>query len=100
MVASNALLYGSGEHPDHCVVIKYVPAVGDSKRALDEYTSDIFMGGTSTIVSARLCLSPSLRLPCMFAVQCYLRCGAQCSVCCEAWVRRLVVVSRSPDPPG
>ena len=45
MVASNALLYSPGEHPDHCVVIKYVPAVGDSKRALDEYSSDIFMGG-------------------------------------------------------
>ena len=27
------------------VVIKYVPAVGDSKRALDEYVSEIFMGG-------------------------------------------------------
>jgi hypothetical protein len=43
MVASNALLYGPGEHPDHCVVIKYVPYVGDSKRAMDEYTSEIFM---------------------------------------------------------
>ena len=31
--------------PDHCVVIKYVPYVGDSKRAMDEYTSEIFMGG-------------------------------------------------------
>ena len=60
MVASNRLLYAEGEHPDHVVVIKYVPpihphllftphvrctlslygryvpAVGDSKRALDE----------------------------------------------------------------
>jgi myo-inositol-1-phosphate synthase len=43
MVASNGLLYGPGEHPDHCVVIKYVPYVGDSKRAMDEYTSEIFM---------------------------------------------------------
>jgi hypothetical protein len=24
---------------------RYVPYVGDSKRALDEYTSEIFMGG-------------------------------------------------------
>ncbi len=45
MVASNDLLYQPGEHPDHIVVIKYVPYVGDSKRALDEYTSEIFMGG-------------------------------------------------------
>ena len=39
MVASNRLLYNEDEHPDHVVVIKYVPFVGDSKRAMDEYTS-------------------------------------------------------------
>jgi myo-inositol-1-phosphate synthase len=27
------------EHPDHLVVIKYMPVVGDSKRAIDECTS-------------------------------------------------------------
>jgi myo-inositol-1-phosphate synthase len=43
MVNSNAVLYSPGEHPDHTVVIKYVPYVGDSKRAMDEYTSEIFM---------------------------------------------------------
>lgn len=43
-VHSNNILYSKqGEHPDHVVVIKYVPAVGDSKRAMDEYTSEIFM---------------------------------------------------------
>ncbi len=26
-------------------MIKYVPYVGDSKRAMDEYTSEIMMGG-------------------------------------------------------
>ena len=62
MVAANALLFkppqagapvgtkaAKGEHPDHIVVIKYVPAVGDSKRAIDEYYSEIFCGGRSTI---------------------------------------------------
>ena len=49
MVASNRLLYKQHEHPDHVVVIKYVPTVADSKRAMDEYTSEIFMGGTNTI---------------------------------------------------
>ncbi len=44
MVAANPILYKKGEHPDHTVVIKYCPAVGDSKRALDEYVSEIFMG--------------------------------------------------------
>lgn len=37
------------------VVIKYVPYVGDSKRALDEYTSEIMMGGTNTIVIHNTC---------------------------------------------
>ncbi|KAA8546845.1 hypothetical protein F0562_003274 [Nyssa sinensis] len=36
MVSSNAILYEPGEHPDHVVVIKYVPYVGDSKRAMDD----------------------------------------------------------------
>ena len=57
MVDANRLLYkapapgaeGKGEHPDHIVVIKYVPAVGDSKRAIDEYYSEIFCGGRSMI---------------------------------------------------
>ncbi len=49
MVASNQILYAPGEHPDHLVVIKYMPAVGDSKRALDEYVCKIFMNGTQTI---------------------------------------------------
>jgi myo-inositol-1-phosphate synthase len=29
MVKSNQILYKPNEHPDHCVVIKYVPYVGD-----------------------------------------------------------------------
>lgn len=45
MVAANHILYKHNEHPDHCVVIKYVPFVKDSKRALDEYMSTIFMNG-------------------------------------------------------
>ena len=62
MVAANDLLYkpaaedakkgtkeAKGEHPDHVIVIKYIPAVGDSKRAIDEYYSEIFCGGRSTI---------------------------------------------------
>lgn len=49
MVEANSVLYEDGERPDHTVVIKYMPAVGDSKRALDEYYSEIFMGGHQTI---------------------------------------------------
>lgn len=63
MVASNPLLYADGEKPDHCVVIKYLPHVGDSKRALDEYTSDIFMGGKNTIVMHNTCEDSLLAAP-------------------------------------
>lgn len=55
MVESNRVLYEKGEKPDHCVVIKYVPYVGDSKRAMDEYTSEIFMHGLNTIVLHNTC---------------------------------------------
>ncbi|GKE21398.1 D-myo-inositol 3-phosphate synthase, partial [Tanacetum coccineum] len=50
MVSSNAILYEPDEHPDHVVVIKYVPYAANSNRAMDEYTYEIFMGGTNTIV--------------------------------------------------
>ncbi|KAL8523374.1 hypothetical protein ACS0TY_013363 [Phlomoides rotata] len=63
MVASNGILYEPGEHPDHVVVIKYVPYVGDSKRAMDEYTSEIFMGGQSTIVMHNTCEDSLLASP-------------------------------------
>uniref|UniRef100_A0A452GS21 inositol-3-phosphate synthase n=1 Tax=Gopherus agassizii TaxID=38772 RepID=A0A452GS21_9SAUR len=63
MVQSNPLLYGPQEKPDHCVVIKYVPYVGDSKRALDEYTSEIMMGGTNTIVIHNTCEDSLLASP-------------------------------------
>ncbi len=63
MVASNRLLYAEGEHPDHIVVIKYLPYVGDSKRAMDEYTSEIFMGGTNTIAMHNTCEDSLLATP-------------------------------------
>ncbi|KAG9292773.1 hypothetical protein G9A89_006334 [Geosiphon pyriformis] len=63
MVASNKILYKPGEHPDHVVVIKYVPSVGDSKRALDEYVSEIFMGGRNTISIYNTCEDSLLASP-------------------------------------
>jgi Myo-inositol-1-phosphate synthase len=63
MVESNRLLYKPGEHPDHCVVIKYVPYVGDSKRAMDEYTSEIAMGGRNTLVVHNTCEDSLLASP-------------------------------------
>jgi myo-inositol-1-phosphate synthase len=66
MVASNPLLYKEGEHPDHVIVIKYVPYVGDSKRAMDEYTSEIFMGGHNTIVLHNTCEDSLLATPIIY----------------------------------
>ena len=43
--------------------VKYVPYVGDSKRAMDEYTSEIFMGGKSTIVLHNTCEDSLLAAP-------------------------------------
>jgi len=74
MVDANRLLYkppapgakgkdAKGEHPDHIVVIKYVPAVGDSKRAIDEYYSEIFCGGRSTINIFNECEDSLLATP-------------------------------------
>jgi len=51
---------------DHEVVIKYVPFVGDSKRAMDEYSSQIFMNGTNTISSYNVCEDSLLAVPLMY----------------------------------
>lgn len=63
MVAANNVLYKEGEHPDHCVVIKYMPAVGDDKRALDEYYAEIFLGGHQTISLFNVCEDSLLASP-------------------------------------
>ena len=66
-MASNDILYPAGAKSiDHEVVIKYVPFVGDSKRAMDEYSSEIFMGGTNTISSYNVCEDSLLATPLMY----------------------------------
>lgn len=63
MVAANQILYEKDEHPNHTVVIKYMPAVGDNKRALDEYYAEIFMGGHQTISLFNICEDSLLASP-------------------------------------
>lgn len=64
MVASNEILFPKGTaKPDHCIVIKYLPYVGDSKRALDEYSFQIFMGGKQTVVMHNTCEDSLLAVP-------------------------------------
>jgi len=62
-VESNHIMYKEGEKPDHVIVIKYVPSVGDSKRAMDEYTSEIFLGGHNTIAMHNTCEDSLLAAP-------------------------------------
>lgn len=65
-IKSNTELYPPGNDKiDHTIVIKYCPFVGDSKRALDEYTSEIFLGGHNTIVSYNVCEDSLLAAPIM-----------------------------------
>ena len=44
-------------------ILKYVTYVGDRKRAMDEYTSEIFMGGQSAIVLHNTCEDSLLASP-------------------------------------
>ena len=59
----NPILYPNNTHPDHLVVIKYVPSVGDSKRAIDEYDSSIFCGGENIISIHNTCEDSLLAAP-------------------------------------
>ncbi|KAF6212953.1 hypothetical protein GE061_010666 [Apolygus lucorum] len=63
IVVSNSILYQPGEKVDHTVVIEYLPYLGDSKRAMDEYTSEIMMGGLNTIVLHNVCEDSLLAAP-------------------------------------
>jgi myo-inositol-1-phosphate synthase len=66
-MSANKVLYPEeNKHIDHEVVIKYVPFVGDSKRAMDEYTSEIFMNGRNTIASYNVCEDSLLAVPLMY----------------------------------
>ena len=76
-IKSNSILYpktnekmsgkviGRGYKIDHDVIIRYIPFVGDSKRAIDEYSSLIFMNGVNTIMSYNICEDSLLAVPIM-----------------------------------
>ena len=65
-IKSNEILYPKDDSKvDHDVVIRYIPFVGDSKRALDEYSSRIFMDGVNTISTYNICEDSLLAVPMM-----------------------------------
>lgn len=63
ILASNPTLYQKDEHPDHEIIIKYVPSAGDSKKALDEYVSEIFLGGRQVWNIYNVCEDSLLATP-------------------------------------
>lgn len=73
IVESNGLLYPNGDAgPDHVVVVKYVPFLGDSKRDVSEYTSETFMDCRYTSIMHNECMDSALCAPliidlCIFA---------------------------------
>lgn len=65
IIDSNKILYNeeSGSDIDHCIVIKYIPAVGDSKVAMDEYYSQLMLGGHNKISIHNVCEDSLLATP-------------------------------------
>ncbi|PWN18955.1 putative myo-inositol 1-phosphate synthase [Microstroma glucosiphilum] len=70
LVESNALLYPRAsknslpsKEIDHCIVIKYLPAVGDGKVAMDDYYSELTLGGRNRIMVSNICEDSLLATP-------------------------------------
>ncbi|CAH6718424.1 inositol-3-phosphate synthase [[Candida] jaroonii] len=65
IIESNQILYNDeyGKKIDHCIVIKYLPAVGDSKVAMDEYYSELMLGGHNKISIHNVCEDSLLATP-------------------------------------
>lgn len=65
IIALNQILYNdkNGKEIDHCIVIKYLPAVGDSKVAMDEYYSELMLGGHNKISIHNVCEDLLLATP-------------------------------------
>lgn len=65
IIASNEILYPpeTKSGVDHCIVIKYIPAVGDTKIAMDEYYSELMLGGHNRISISNVCEDSLLATP-------------------------------------
>lgn len=65
IIESNEILYNeeNGKKIDHCIVIKYLPAVKDSKVAMDEYYSELMLGGHNKISIHNVCEDSLLATP-------------------------------------
>ncbi len=62
--------------------------VGDSKRAMDEYTSEIFMGGKNTLVIHNTCEDSLLAAPIILDLVLLAELLTRIEVCgCQSWSR-------------
>ncbi|VEU20038.1 DEKNAAC100499 [Brettanomyces naardenensis] len=64
-IDSNEILYNKkkNERINHCIVIKYLHAVGDDKVAMDEYYSELMLGGHNRISVHNVCEDSLLATP-------------------------------------
>lgn len=67
IIDENPILF-DGKRPDHEIVIKYIPAVGDSKRAIDEYNSELFLDGRNNLAIHNICEDTKLAVPLMLDI--------------------------------
>ena len=65
VISENPQLFTNNKRPDHTVVIEYVPSVGDSKRAMDEYYSELAFGGKMCMAIHTTCEDSLLAVPLM-----------------------------------
>lgn len=63
MLTSNQVLFPNEAKIDHEIVIKYVPFAQDTKKAMDEYCSSIFLNGLHTLVLYNVCEDSLLAAP-------------------------------------
>jgi len=63
----NRILFNN-KKPEHEVIIKYIQAVGDSKRAIDEYFSELFLDGKNTLSIYNVCEDTLLAVPLMLDI--------------------------------
>lgn len=65
-IEANKVLYpDNNKTVDHTIVIKYAPFTGDTKKAMDEYIAQIFLGGNMTLVTYATCEDSLLAAPIM-----------------------------------
>jgi myo-inositol-1-phosphate synthase len=67
-----------------------VPYVGDSKRAMDEYTAEIFMGGKQTFVLHNTCEDSLLAAPIILDLVLLAELSSRIELKAEGEVHRII----------